>query len=104
MSQIVVHSDPQPQADHPPFVREAYEGLTLTPEFAFQPGEDKVFPQGVHMVPLGELLRAMRSHNDRAYRYLAAQWGDTTTIVESHEGGILLPFPFECCDLRGVVQ
>ena len=105
MSQIVVYRDPQPDIKKPSFVKEAYVGLILTPVFAAQPGECGPFPQGVHMVPLGELLRALCLVNDRSYRWHVARWGKIENTTKSYNDvGILLPFPFDCCDVREVVH
>lgn len=94
---IRVISDPQPQAQEPEFVKEAYIGLCLSPSKAIPPGNRERFPQGFYLVPIGNFLKQMKAHNPEAYSWHSGQWGELTEALEETNYRIQLVFPADCC-------
>ena len=99
---ILVHTDPQPNARGPEFVKKAYAGLVLE-AWHYEP-PDSLFTNGVYLVYLTEFLAKMKEHNPLAYEWHESQWGSIEEISKRAHRPITLPFPRECCEEIGTIN
>ncbi len=98
---ILVHADPQPNIQEPWYVKDAYIGLLLDVERSFlgEKAPDR-WPNGVYMVRLAIVLKALRAKSLPAYRWLRNAKQGTDDLLREHGDptGVQVPFPTECCE------
>jgi hypothetical protein len=91
--------DPHPNLHEPQFIKDSWAGLVVTATAFLQPGERDQFPRGAYLVEYAEILRALSTHNPRAYRYYSAAAGKIAEkLKESETTVLMISFPCDCCD------
>jgi hypothetical protein len=91
--------DPHPHLDEPQFIKDSWAGLMVVATAFLRPGERDEFPQGAYLVEYAEILRALSTHNPRAYRYYSAAAGKIAEkLKESETTVLMISFAYNSCD------